>query len=203
MYEYKAYSAGRTTSARSLKMGRPCEWQGLEVGKYMALCYFWWLINAFWYDPTISPATIALSIGMRREGTRLLGSREPLPLLFHIVNHDRPQGRLLVNGRAPSTPLKTTTLSSWLRRIIRMSTTISPLPNLRSLAWDLALERGIASDDIVTLSVTGPRQRSLISTTDANASKRATSHLSSSDAKIFDRTLEQAHSRLMLALRWT
>ncbi|KAF7723587.1 hypothetical protein EC973_001828 [Apophysomyces ossiformis] len=69
----------------------------------------------------------------------------------HPAAQSRPQDNLLVNSRDPFTPLEATTISSWLRQIVSLSTNLKPLPTGRSLASDLALVRGVPVDDVVTL----------------------------------------------------
>ncbi|KAI9277316.1 hypothetical protein BC943DRAFT_373959 [Umbelopsis sp. AD052] len=61
----------------------------------------------------------------------------------------RPSNKLLVNSWNPSNPLKSTTISTWLRNLLRLS--ISHMPSVRSVASDLALARGAPLTDVITM----------------------------------------------------
>ena len=82
------------------------------------------------------------------------------PLLFPVRavillnNHSalkslRSYDTLSVNTKRPERRLSNTTISSWLRRLIRLSTT--EMVSLLSVASTIALEKGIPLQDIVTL----------------------------------------------------
>lgn len=58
---------------------------------------------------------------------------------------------LFVTTATPPAPLEVTTLSSCLRRLMHLSTTVRPTPSVRSVASDLALARGTPYDDVVTV----------------------------------------------------
>ncbi|KAG1458880.1 hypothetical protein G6F56_006289 [Rhizopus delemar] len=62
----------------------------------------------------------------------------------------RPPDVLFVNSANPALPAKSTTISTWLRRLLHHSTSESRV-SVRSLGSSLALRRGIPVDDIVTL----------------------------------------------------
>lgn len=57
-----------------------------------------------------------------------------IALRDHPGSTRRPRRKLLVNSNDPSKPLRTTTISTWLRRIVSMSTSQKPVPSVRSLA---------------------------------------------------------------------
>ncbi|KAG1038061.1 hypothetical protein G6F43_012748 [Rhizopus delemar] len=71
-----------------------------------------------------------------------------------VIHHPKATGRppdvLFVNPQNPSAPVLSTTISSWLRRLIRLSTSEHRV-SVRSLGSSQALRRGISVDDIVTL----------------------------------------------------
>jgi hypothetical protein len=79
----------------------------------------------------------------------------PVRAFIALRNHPkaarRPHRKLLVNSKDPSKPLRTTTISTWLRRIVSKSTSQKPIPSVRSLASDLALARGAPLSDVVTM----------------------------------------------------
>ncbi|KAG2171249.1 hypothetical protein INT43_004103 [Umbelopsis isabellina] len=58
---------------------------------------------------------------------------------------------LLVNSKNPTKRLKATTISTWLRNLMRLSTFQKPVPSVRSVASDLALARGAPLSDVVTM----------------------------------------------------
>ncbi|KAG1053849.1 hypothetical protein G6F43_004103 [Rhizopus delemar] len=59
---------------------------------------------------------------------------------------------LFVNTNMPTQIVKVTTISSWICRLIQLSTS-EPRVNLCSLASSAALRAGINLDDIVTLGI--------------------------------------------------
>ncbi|KAG1469554.1 hypothetical protein G6F56_003192 [Rhizopus delemar] len=62
----------------------------------------------------------------------------------------RPPSVLFVNSHSPAVAVRTTTISSWLRQLIRLSTSETRV-SVRSLASSLALRVGISREDIQTL----------------------------------------------------
>lgn len=44
-----------------------------------------------------------------------------------------------------------TTISPWLKRLTKLSTTQTPVPSVRSVASDLVLARGVPLDEVVTM----------------------------------------------------
>ena len=62
----------------------------------------------------------------------------------------RPQNVLFVNAKQPRKPVTISTIGTWLRNLIKMSTQ-EPGVSVRSLASSIALHHGIPLDDIVTL----------------------------------------------------
>ncbi|KAG1435959.1 hypothetical protein G6F56_013758 [Rhizopus delemar] len=68
----------------------------------------------------------------------------------HPLASSRPPDVLFVNSANPALPVKSTTISTWLRRLLHHSTSESRV-SVRSLGSSLALRRGISVDDIVTL----------------------------------------------------
>ncbi|KAG2171882.1 hypothetical protein INT44_006111 [Umbelopsis vinacea] len=63
----------------------------------------------------------------------------------------RPSNKLLVNSKNPSNPLKSTTISTRLRNLLRLSISHKPIPSVRSVASDLALARGAPLTDVITM----------------------------------------------------
>jgi hypothetical protein len=74
-----------------------------------------------------------------------------LALKAHPLASKRPGNKLLVNSKNPSKLLKTTTISTWLRQLMRLSITQKHIPSVRSVASDLALARGVPLTDVVTM----------------------------------------------------
>ncbi|KAI9286245.1 hypothetical protein BC943DRAFT_364992 [Umbelopsis sp. AD052] len=72
-------------------------------------------------------------------------------LRFHPRNRQRPSGKLFTNSKNPAKPLRTATISSWLKSLVRISTSQTPIPSVRSIASDLALTRGAPLSDAVTM----------------------------------------------------
>jgi hypothetical protein len=72
-------------------------------------------------------------------------------LKSHPLASKRQSNKLLVNSKDPSRPLKTTTISTWLRSLIHLSTSIKPIPSVRSVASDLALARGASLAYVVIM----------------------------------------------------
>lgn len=83
--------------------------------------------------------------------------KELCPVLAFVALRDHPAAsatvrhKLLVNSKNPKKILRTTTISTWLRGIVRLSTPQKPVPSVRSLASDLALARGVPLADVVTM----------------------------------------------------
>ena len=79
----------------------------------------------------------------------------PVAAFLALKNHpgaaQRPTDNLLVNSRNPSKPISVATISFWIRTLTKLSTDLVPVPSIRSLASDLALSRGGAKEDVVTL----------------------------------------------------
>lgn len=71
-------------------------------------------------------------------------------VLAHPHASSRPPDVLFVNSANPTLPVKSSTISSWLRRLLLHSTSESRV-SVRSLGSSLALRSGIPVDDIVTL----------------------------------------------------
>lgn len=67
-----------------------------------------------------------------------------------VIRHRRPPQSLFVNSLRPSEPVKATTISTWLRGLIKLSTHEARV-NVRSLASSLALKAGLPLEDIQTL----------------------------------------------------
>ncbi|EIE86006.1 hypothetical protein G6F46_013034 [Rhizopus delemar] len=86
------------------------------------------------HDPTLCPVTTFQAVRDR------LAHLNPPPTVTS----------LFVNANIPTQIVKVTTISSWIRRLIQLSTS-EPRVNLRSLASSAALRAGIDLDDIVTL----------------------------------------------------
>ncbi|KAI9006254.1 hypothetical protein CLU79DRAFT_880701 [Phycomyces nitens] len=63
----------------------------------------------------------------------------------------RPPSTLFVNSKHPDRPIQTSTTSSWLSHLVRLSTSVRPTPLLRSIALDLALGRGMPIEGVVTV----------------------------------------------------
>ncbi|KAI9314653.1 hypothetical protein BX666DRAFT_1862215 [Dichotomocladium elegans] len=67
----------------------------------------------------------------------------------------RPPDALFVNSVLVSSPLKVSTISGWLQRLMRLSAPddygSSTPPSLRSVASDLALTRGASLDDVLVM----------------------------------------------------
>jgi hypothetical protein len=74
-----------------------------------------------------------------------------LTLKAHPLAITRPGNKLLVNSKNPSKLLKTTTISTWLRQLMRLSITQNPVPSVRSVASDLALVRGAPLTGVVIM----------------------------------------------------
>jgi hypothetical protein len=72
-------------------------------------------------------------------------------LKSHPLAIKRPSNKLLVNSKNPTKLLKTTTISTWLRNLMRLSTSQKPIPSVRSVASDLALARGAPLTDVITM----------------------------------------------------
>ncbi|ORE02525.1 hypothetical protein BCV72DRAFT_215075, partial [Rhizopus microsporus var. microsporus] len=66
------------------------------------------------------------------------------------LSHFSTCSSLFVNSRCPQEPLATSTISTWLRSMIRISTEERNV-SVRSIASSLALRLGIPKEDIVTL----------------------------------------------------
>ncbi|KAI9006729.1 hypothetical protein CLU79DRAFT_892139, partial [Phycomyces nitens] len=60
----------------------------------------------------------------------------------------RPSSSLFVNSKYPDHNIQTSTVSSWLSRLVRLSTSVCPTPSLRSIASDLALHRGTLIENV-------------------------------------------------------
>src|ERR1700722_12318418 len=101
-----------------------------------------------------------------REGRRIIKTllikhnsdyKELCPVLAFVALRDHPAAsatirhKVLVNSKNPAKLLRTTTISTWLRGIVRLSTPQKPVPSVRSLASDLALARGVPLADVVTM----------------------------------------------------
>ena len=69
----------------------------------------------------------------------------------HPVTTSGHASSLFVNATDQQMPLEVTTISTCLRRLMRMSTSIRPTPSVRSVASDLALSRGTPLEDVVTV----------------------------------------------------
>ncbi|KAI8078912.1 uncharacterized protein BX664DRAFT_362455 [Halteromyces radiatus] len=68
----------------------------------------------------------------------------------HPAATSRPQDALFVKSNEPSVSIKITTISSWIRTLLKFST-IESRVSLRSLGSSIALQEGIDLDDIATL----------------------------------------------------
>lgn len=109
----------------------------------------------------LAPKELRSGSGRRIIKTLLIHPHPGLPALCPVAafkalrDHPQAQSRvpsqLFVNSVSPSKPLKVTTISTWLRRLLRLSTSMNPLPSIRSLASDLALKRGIPTEDVVIM----------------------------------------------------
>ncbi|KAG1050395.1 hypothetical protein G6F43_007325 [Rhizopus delemar] len=117
-------------------------------------------------DPNNS--TLTFNIGAPKERRRGLKIIKPVMIYPHMeanlcpviaylalrdhqaVRERRPPSALFVNSRNPQTAIRTTTISSWLRQLVRLSTT-ETLVSERSLASSLVLRMGISREDIQTL----------------------------------------------------
>ncbi|CAO3686573.1 unnamed protein product [Umbelopsis vinacea] len=74
-----------------------------------------------------------------------------IALKSHPAAVKRPCNKLLVNSKNPAKLLRTTTISTWLRNLMRLSTSQKPIPSVRLVASDLALARGAPLSDVVTM----------------------------------------------------
>jgi hypothetical protein len=79
----------------------------------------------------------------------------PVKLFLLVRDHPsaqdkRPADHLFVNSIRPTQPVESNTISTWLRKLVRLSTQEKRV-SVRSLDSSLALRSGIALDDIVTL----------------------------------------------------
>lgn len=86
------------------------------------------------HDPSLCPVATFLAVRNR---------------LTHL-NPPSTINSFFVNTNMTTQIIKVTTISSWIRRLIQLSTS-EPRVNLRSLASSAALRAGIDLDDIVTL----------------------------------------------------
>ena len=68
----------------------------------------------------------------------------------HRLQRVRPPSALFVQSGLPSQPVLSTTIASWIRRLIRISTSERNV-SLRSVAASLALTNGLPLQDIITL----------------------------------------------------
>jgi len=79
----------------------------------------------------------------------------PVAAFLALKNHpgaaQRPKDNLLVNSLNPAKPISVATISSWIRRLTKMSTDLVPVRSIPSIASDLALSRGALKEDVVTL----------------------------------------------------
>ncbi|KAI9022139.1 hypothetical protein CLU79DRAFT_719128 [Phycomyces nitens] len=67
----------------------------------------------------------------------------------HPSTTGRPTESLFVSAKNPSIPVTVATISTWLRTLAQMSTSITTCPSIRSLASDLAIQNGVPLDDVV------------------------------------------------------
>jgi hypothetical protein len=74
-----------------------------------------------------------------------------IALKSHPAAVKRSYNKLLVNYKNPAKLLRTTTISTWLRKLMRLSTSQKPISSVRSVASDLALARGAPLSDVVTM----------------------------------------------------
>ncbi|KAG1367341.1 hypothetical protein G6F61_012995 [Rhizopus arrhizus] len=84
------------------------------------------------------------------KGMNELYERVTKAVLAHPHASSRPPDVLFVNSANPTLPVKSSTISSWLRRLLLHSTSESRI-SVRSLGLSLALCSGIPLDDIVAL----------------------------------------------------
>ena len=68
----------------------------------------------------------------------------------HPITRQGTGTHLFVLANRPTESLVSTTISTCLRRLVRLSTDVTPTPSVRSIASDLALSRGASLDDVVT-----------------------------------------------------
>lgn len=93
----------------------------------------------------------SLSIRKNDNFKELCPVRTFIALKSHPAAVKRPSNKLLVNCKNPAKLLRTTTISTWLRNLMRLSTSQKPIPSVRSVASDLALARGAPLSDVVTM----------------------------------------------------
>lgn len=93
----------------------------------------------------------SLSIRKNDNFKELCPVRTFIALKSHPAAAKRPCNKLLVNSKNPAKLLRTTTISTWLRNLMRLSTSQQPIPSVRSVASDLALARGAPLSDVVTM----------------------------------------------------
>jgi hypothetical protein len=67
-----------------------------------------------------------------------------------LAKHARPPHALFVHSFQPNRAVFSTTIASWLRRLLRLSTPETNV-SVRSVAASLALQRGVPLEDIITL----------------------------------------------------
>ncbi|PHZ08769.1 uncharacterized protein RHIMIDRAFT_241280 [Rhizopus microsporus ATCC 52813] len=94
----------------------------------------------------IKPFTIFPNQDYSRCPVRAFIALRDHPSLSHLST----RSSLFVNSRCPQEPLATSTISTWLRNMIRISTEERNV-SVRSIASSLALPRGISKEDIVAL----------------------------------------------------
>lgn len=118
----------------------------------------------------VNPSTTVLTFEVvspkeRRQGVRIIKPFMihphtddclcPVKLFLLVRDHPsaqdkRPADHLFVNSIRPTQPVESNTISTWLRKLVRLSTQEKRV-SVRSLDSSLALRSGIALDDIVTL----------------------------------------------------
>ncbi|KAG2176445.1 hypothetical protein INT43_005685 [Umbelopsis isabellina] len=69
----------------------------------------------------------------------------------HPLARKHSSNKLLKSSKNPTKRLKATTISTWLRNLMRLSTSQKPVPSVRSVASDLALTRKAPLSDVVTM----------------------------------------------------
>ncbi|KAG1627672.1 hypothetical protein G6F44_012128 [Rhizopus delemar] len=80
------------------------------------------------------------------------------PVAAFIALHDhtiassvRPPSSLFVKSTNPNRPVQSTTISTWIRNLVKLSTSEKKV-SLRSVAASLALDNGMPLQDIITLA---------------------------------------------------